>query len=301
MEAGKEEEVTAVATAAEVTVEEVTAEVMAEEETAEAVTAAVVKAAEEMVVGSVAVAMEEAGRAEAMEVPPARRSSATASSRSILPTGTSVELDSLRQPLRRGAHARRDARHLGEEVGAVLRGRGDAGLHLVLEAEAAVGWLDGHRQALDGRVEPLQVRELQVVGGEEGEGGAVLLHKLRDGPREAGPRAVRGAAAQLVEEHERRAAGPHVAEDVARLAHLAHEARRVGLERVRGGDAREDALQQRHLRVLGGDGAADVRHQADERHLPQVGGLARHVRSSDELQVARGGDEDVVWHGGVLA
>eukprot|EP00964_Phaeocystis_antarctica_P096945 scaffold63152_cov67-Phaeocystis_antarctica.AAC.1 len=92
-----------------------------------------------------------------------------------------------------------------------------------------------------------------------------------------------------------------VAHYVGRLAHLTGEGGGARLEAVARGDAREDAAQQRDVRLARRHEAAHVCHQADERRHPEVGALARHVGSGDERKVARRRCVDVVGHERVLA
>eukprot|EP00962_Isochrysis_galbana_P015720 scaffold4501_cov108-Isochrysis_galbana.AAC.7 len=141
-----------------------------------------------------------------------------------------------------------------------------------------VGRLYGHAQALDVGVQLVQVGQLQVVRGKQRDRAGELLHVLDDRPRKAGAVAIR-----------------------RRLSHLGYKARGAGLEGVRGGDAREDTLQQRDLGLLGGDGAAYVRHQANQGNLTEIRRLARHVGSCDELHIAGWRHEDVVGHCRVFA
>ena len=101
-------------------------------------------------------------------------------------------------------------------------------------------------------------------------------------------------SASLVDEHERRRA--KVAQNVVGLSHLAAERAAVGLEAVGRADSCEDAVEQRHRRLVGGHVASDVRHQADERGLAEVGRLARHVGPRDDLEVGAEGEADVVRH-----
>ena len=108
-------------------------------------------------------------------------------------------------------------------------------------------------------------RVVQVLGDGPGDGEAVI------GGR---------AAADLVEDDQRVVGG--VVEDVGGLAHLDHEGGLAAREVVAGADAGEDAIDEADARLAGGDAAADLRHEGDERDLADVGGFAGHVGAGDE-------------------
>ena len=68
-------------------------------------------------------------------------------------------------------------------------------------------------------------------------------------------------------------------QDVGGLLHLDHERRLAARDVVGRADAREDAVDDRQLRVLRRHERSDLREQRQQRGLPQVGRLAAHVRA----------------------
>ena len=90
----------------------------------------------------------------------------------------------------------------------------------------------------------------------------------------------RSAAADLVQDQQ--AVSGRVLQNVRHLAHLHHEGGLPARQIVRRADAREHAVH--HADVRGGRGheRADLRHDRDQRHLPHIGGLARHIRTGDD-------------------
>ena len=54
------------------------------------------------------------------------------------------------------------------------------------------------------------------------------------------------------------------------------------MQLVGGADAREDAIRQADGGGFGGDEAAGMGQQHDQRDLADIGALARHVRPGDE-------------------
>ena len=112
-------------------------------------------------------------------------------------------------------------------------------------------------------------------------GREVLGHR----PRDAQAVERRRAAADFIEHDE--AARRRRVQDVGRLLHLHHERRLTAGDVVGRPDAREDAVDDRHLGVFRRDERADLREQGDERRLSQVGRLAAHVRPGQDHQLPR--------------
>ena len=75
-----------------------------------------------------------------------------------------------------------------------------------------------------------------------------------------------------------------VVDDVRRFVHLHHEGRLAAREIVVRADPGENAIDQADLRARRRDEAADLRHQDDQRHLPDVGRFPGHVWSGDDGQ-----------------
>ena len=70
--------------------------------------------------------------------------------------------------------------------------------------------------------------------------------------------------------------------DIGDLVHLHHKGRLTAREIVRSADAGKDSVSDTDLGVRGGDKGAHLRHQHDQRDLPHIGGLARHIRTCDD-------------------
>ena len=107
---------------------------------------------------------------------------------------------------------------------------------------------------------------------------------LGDRPRDAQAVEGRRAAADLVE-HDQAARRGGV-QDVRRLLHLDHERRLAARDVVGRADAREDAIDERQLRLARRHERSDLRHDAEQRGLPQVGRLAAHVRAGQDDELA---------------
>ena len=90
----------------------------------------------------------------------------------------------------------------------------------------------------------------------------------------------RGAAPDFVENDEAALRG--VVHDVRGLVHLHHEGRLPARKIVARADAGENAIHQADLRARRRHEAPDLRHQHDQRDLPDVGRFPRHVRPGDD-------------------
>ena len=73
-----------------------------------------------------------------------------------------------------------------------------------------------------------------------------------------------------------------VVEDAGRFRHFDHERALAPRQFVAGSDASEDAIGDADGGLRGGDIAADLCHQRQQRHLANVGALAGHVRAGDQ-------------------
>ena len=117
---------------------------------------------------------------------------------------------------------------------------------------------------------------------EEDERAAVrrVVEVLDERPRDR--EAVEGgrAAAHLVQDDQ--APRRRAAQDRRRLEHLHHERRLPAGEVIGGADAREDAVEDRDLRLRRRHERARLREQDRRRDLPQVRRLAAHVRPGDD-------------------
>ena len=109
-----------------------------------------------------------------------------------------------------------------------------------------------------------------------------VVQKFRHAPGDGETVEGRSAAADLIENDE--APLGRVVHDIRRLVHLDHEGRLAAGKIVARADARENAIDQPDLRARSRDKTADLRHQDDQRDLPDVGRFAGHVRSGDDGQ-----------------
>ncbi len=154
------------------------------------------------------------------------------------------------------------------------------------------------------------VRQFVVVGGEKRVAVHlrvdVLHHRFRDAHAVVGGR----AAADFVQNDEAVLRG--VAENVGHFLHFHHEGTLAGGNIIAGADAGENPIHRRENGAPSRDERPHLRHDGEHRHLPHVGGLARHVRSGDDqdflvpmVQLRVVGDEHLpfqrVLHHGVAA
>ncbi len=107
----------------------------------------------------------------------------------------------------------------------------------------------------------------------------MAVNELDHSPGDGKPVVGAGASPDLVEDHQ--AAWRGVMEQVGCLQHLDHEGRLPGMNHVLGADAGEDSVDHSDSRGASGHKAAHLGHQHDQGHLPEVSGLARHVRAGD--------------------
>ena len=130
-------------------------------------------------------------------------------------------------------HRRRQAGELGnrDPVGAV----GGARYHLVQEHHVALPFLDPHGHVGEAIELAGKRRELVEVSCEQGAAAIGLMQVLDRRPGDRQPVESRGAAPDLVEDHERAPAG--LIEDRCGLDHLDHEGRAPAREIVGGADA----------------------------------------------------------------
>ena len=86
-------------------------------------------------------------------------------------------------------------------------------------------------------------------------------------------------------------------QDVGRLLHLHHEGRLPARDVIRRADPGEQAIDDRQLRAPRRNERARLGHEAEQRALSQVGGLAAHVGAGqDDQLLARRVERDVVGH-----
>ncbi len=87
-----------------------------------------------------------------------------------------------------------------------------------------------------------------------------------------------------------------VVEYLGRFHHLDHECRAPGVQLVVGANTSEDAIHQTNPGRRRRHVAADLGHQGDQRHLPQIGRFTAHVRPGDDLDKRAVGEISVVGH-----
>src|SRR5690606_26025377 len=107
-----------------------------------------------------------------------------------------------------------------------------------------------------------------------------------------------GAAADLVHQHQALAGG--VVEDVGGLGHFHHEGGPAAGQIVGGTDAGEDAVHRADLGMLGGDEAANVGEDGDQRRLAHEGGFTAHVGAGDDQHAAVAVEHQVVGDEGFV-
>ena len=174
-------------------------------------------------------------------------------------------------------------RHL-DAVGAVRPARH----HAVEEHDVVLPLPDGDVDVPDTRQLGGQPRQLVVVRREQDlRARPPLVEVLGDRPRDREAVERRRAPPDLVEQDE--APRRRVPQDGRRLGHLHQERALAAREVVLGADPREDPVHHADPRAPGRHEAPDLGQEHDERHLPHVGRLPRHVRAGDQeaLDLAR--------------
>ena len=108
----------------------------------------------------------------------------------------------------------------------------------------------------------------------------MLVQMLDDRPGQRQAVEGGGAAAYLVQDHQ--AIGGALVKDVGGLDHLGHEGGLAACQVVAGADPGEYAIHHGNAGAVGGHEAAGLRHQHDQRHLPEIGRLAAHVGAGEQ-------------------
>ena len=174
-------------------------------------------------------------------------------------------------------------RHAGELGHVDTEGVGTAtGHELAKEDDLLVDFFHRHVVVVDAREGFFHLVELVIVRGEEGARMAfgVFVEKLDDGPGDGDAVVSRGAAAQLVEEHE--AAIGETVHDGGGFAHLDHEGGLAHRDVVAGADAGENFVDDANACAFGRYEAAHLGEQHDEGRLAQQGRLTGHVGTGDD-------------------
>src|SRR6266853_6859498 len=118
------------------------------------------------------------------------------------------------------------------------------------------------------------------MSGEKGACASVLLQVFDDGPSDREAVEGGGAAADLVEQDE--AGGSGVGEDAGDFAHFDQESGAAAGEIIAGADPGEDAIGERKFCLARRNKRTHLRHENDQRGLPEIGGFAAHVGAGDE-------------------
>ena len=177
---------------------------------------------------------------------------------------------------------------------AVLASAGD---QLAQEQDLAVLLAHAHVGVVDPGESVRHAVEFVVMGGEQRLGAAlrVLVQELGDGPRDADAVVRARAPADFIEQDER--AVRQVVQDGRGFVHLHHERRFAGTEVIRGAHAGEDLVDEPHPHRAGRHIAAHLRHEGDERRLPEQGTFSGHVGAGDhEDLLVVPIERDVVGH-----
>jgi hypothetical protein len=120
------------------------------------------------------------------------------------------------------------------------------------------------------------------VGREQRPAAVGVVQGLGAGPGDGQAVIGGGAAADLVEDHQR--ARACLGEDGGGLDHLHHEGRAAAGQVVARADAAEQAVDDAEPQALGGHEAAGLGQDGQQGVLAQEGRLAGHVRAGDDRQ-----------------
>src|ERR1700687_1108159 len=119
--------------------------------------------------------------------------------------------------------------------------------------------------------------------GKERARAGMFLQMLYDGPGDGQAVECGGAASDFIEQDEARRR--RVIEDRGDFAHFDEKCGAAASKIIASPNAREDAVNDGQLGLPRGNEAADLRHQDDKRRLPEIGGLAAHIRAGDEMKL----------------
>ena len=157
---------------------------------------------------------------------------------------------------------------------------------LAEEDHLAVHLLHAHVHVHNPRQTLAHVVELVIMRGEQRQGAVLagLVQMLGNGPCDADAIVRAGAAPNLIQQHQ--AARREVVEDGRGFVHLHHEGGFAAADVVRRANPGENPIEDAQIGVFGGDKRARLRHQGDQRGLPQQGTLARHVGPCDHQDLS---------------
>lgn len=127
----------------------------------------------------------------------------------------------------------------------------------------------------------LQRRQLMIMRGKKRFRADFFPKRiLRNGARDAHTVEGARAAPDFVVDDEAGFRG--VRENIGDLVHLQHKCGLPHREIVRSADAREYLIDDGDARLLSRHKRADLRHDADERDLPHIGGFSRHIGTGNQ-------------------
>ena len=106
------------------------------------------------------------------------------------------------------------------------------------------------------------------------------------------------AAPDLIHQHETTRC--RVVQDIRRFGHLDHEGGPAAREIIAGADTCEDPIDRADDRAFGGNMAADVSEQHNDRSLSHVSGFTAHVRSSNHQHAPVLVQHQIIGNKGIL-
>src|SRR5215469_8474280 len=189
-----------------------------------------------------------------------------------------VALEDFPSPLDDAARQTREARNL-DAVTFV----GATGFHSAQKNDFARCFFDRDVDILHAGKKIGEFGQFVIVRSKKCARASVPLEMFDDGPRNGEAVERSGAAADFVEKDE--AGRCRVIQDRGDFAHLHKKSRAATREVIAGADAREDAVGNGKFRMTRGNERAHLRHKNNQSGLPQIGGLAAHVRPGDEKQL----------------
>ncbi len=193
----------------------------------------------------------------------------------LLGLGALVELEDVAGA---GDDGGRKTGEAGDFDAVALAGR--AGFDGVEEDDAGGGFANSDAEVAEVREAVGEEGEFVVVGGEEGARADGVVEVLDGGPGEGEAVVGGGASAHFVEQDE--GAGGGGVENGGGFGHLDHKSRPAAGYVVGRADAGIDAVDEAEGHALGGDEAAALGHDGEQRSLAEIGGFATHVGAGDE-------------------
>ena len=151
----------------------------------------------------------------------------------------------------------------------------------VQEYDLVIPLLDRHVPIANARQRPLQLDQLVVVGRKQGARTIAIVQLLDDRPSQAQAIVGARAATDLVEDHQRSLGGG--IEDPGRLDHLDHERTLTLGQFVAGSDPRKELIGNPDGRFASRYKTPYLSQYQNGRALTNIGALASHVRTGDQL------------------